>query len=91
MRKLSSKKAATGRTGAEKKSSKSRSGGNKNGEIAVFDSKKWQAEDDSRTLTRATEILKDPSRVKAARKVAEEQAEAAQKAANAIKQIEPRN
>ena len=41
--------------------------------------KKWQAEDDLRTLQRAAEIRKDKGRLAAARKCAKEQMAALQK------------
>lgn len=37
------------------------------------DDKRWQAEDDVRTLMRAKEIERDPKRLAAARKCAKEQ------------------
>ena len=41
--------------------------------------KKWRAEDDLRTLTRAEEIKKDKSRMDAVRKLAKERLEEMQK------------
>lgn len=40
--------------------------------IAVSEDKKWQAEDDMRTLQRAVEIVNDPKRYDAAVKMAQE-------------------
>ena len=40
---------------------------------AVFDEKKFQAEDDARTLQRAMEIVGDKGRLKAAKKEIDEQ------------------
>lgn len=43
----------------------------KSNAIPAFDERKWQAEDDMRTLTRAKEIEADRARLAAAKKVAE--------------------
>ncbi len=44
--------------------------------VKTAEDKKWEAEDDLRTLRRAKEIQDSPSRVKAATKVAEEEIKA---------------
>jgi hypothetical protein len=49
--------------------------------------RRWQAEDDARTLAAYQEIISDPKRVKHAAKVASQQAADLQKKANAMKKI----
>lgn len=44
----------------------------KNGVSIMFDEKRFQAEDDMRTLTRAKEIEADKARMAAAKRVAEQ-------------------
>lgn len=48
---------------------------------------KWRAESDLDTLSRANEILDSPDRVKAAQRIAQEKADAAQEAAKSIGRI----
>lgn len=50
-----------------------------------FDEKKWQAEEDARTMARYQEIMTDSKRKSAAIKQARLEAEALQKRANAMK------
>lgn len=45
---------------------------------------KWRAESDMRNLAETAKILEEPKRLRAAKRVAMEQAEAAQEAANAV-------
>ena len=42
------------------------------GKAIVSDDKQWQVEDDMRTLLRAKEIQRDPKRMAAVRKLAQE-------------------
>lgn len=48
---------------------------------AISEDKKWQAEDDLRTLQRAQEIQKSRSRLSAAKRIAKEQVDALKKVA----------
>ena len=49
---------------------------------SAFDEKKWQAEDDMRTLTRAKEIEADRTRMAAAKRIAEQKIKEMQKVVN---------
>lgn len=50
-----------------------------NSAMTTFDEKKWQAEDDMRTLTRAKEIEADRTRMAAAKRIAEQKIKEMQK------------
>lgn len=50
-----------------------------NAAMPTFDEKKWQAEDDMRTLTRAKEIEADRTRMAAAKRIAEQKIKEMQK------------
>jgi len=40
--------------------------------VGAYDDSKWRAEDDMRTLARAQEVMADPKRLAAAKKMAKE-------------------
>ena len=40
--------------------------------VAAYDDSKWRAEDDMRSLARAQEVMNDPKRLAAAKKMAKE-------------------
>lgn len=91
-----SKKTTTGGRNQGSKKMGAKKGGGKKSKKSRSDKaivptealeRKWQAEQDARTLMEASHILESDSRVSRAKKVAEEQAKVAREAAEAINHL----
>lgn len=84
--KKAERKGKASGTMAAKRRKKSRKNSTAEAPVRGYEAK-WKAEADAEALTRASEILKSPDRLKKAKRIAEEKAVQAQEVADGIKQI----